>query len=59
MKIKHTWFEDDSSDEWAWAVFSQKELAAQDWTVPAGWRVCETADNENETEGLYLIRKTK
>jgi hypothetical protein len=59
MKISHTWFKDDDSNEWAWAVFSKKELATQEWRIPAGWRVSDTPDNDNETEGLYLIRKTK
>jgi len=59
MKILHTWFEEDGGDELGWAVFSKKKLAGEDWRIPAGWIVCETADNENETEGICLTRKTK
>jgi|694.fasta_scaffold04470_35 hypothetical protein len=64
MKIKHTWFEhtwfeeeEDGGDELAWAVFSKDE-SAENCKIPAGWEVCDTEDNQHETEGLYLI-KTK
>jgi len=58
MKISHTWIEADGA-ELGWAVFSQKELAGEDWRVPAGWRVYETPDNDAKSKGIYLIRKTK
>jgi len=56
MKILHTWFEDDGSDELAWAVFSQDE-SAENYEIPAGWKLCDTQDNEHETEGFYLQAK--